>query len=207
MRAPATGCERSSFATASSAEGQDEQPSEVKSSTRIGVPPPTAGVGVGAASAMGARQWAKPTRTAAIVLIPRSPSPIRRVMAGLRTFVEVGFEDFEIRGYSRGVRRVLCCLAAAPLVLLACAKHDDEAVIDPSLLAMTEATPPIYDDGEHKIFEVHSDVKLPFRRFTDAERPKGQAPPYDRPPFHVATGSRITLRFVLTNLDTKKHNV
>ena len=105
------------------------------------------------------------------------------------------------------MRHVLRCLALAPIALLACAKHNDEAVINPSVLAMTETTPPIYDDGENKIFEVHSDVKLPFRRFTDAERPKGKMPPYDRPAFHLASASRITLRFVLTNLDTKKHNV
>jgi hypothetical protein len=72
---------------------------------------------------------------------------------------------------------------------------------------MTEATPPIYDDGQTKIFEVHTDVRLPFRRFTDEERPKGDMKPYGRPPFHVATNSRITLRFTLTNLDVKKHNV
>jgi hypothetical protein len=54
---------------------------------------------------------------------------------------------------------------------------------------------------------VHEDVRLPFRRFTDAERPKGNQKPYGRPPFHVATASRITLRFTLANLDVKKHNV
>lgn len=72
---------------------------------------------------------------------------------------------------------------------------------------MTEATPPIYDDGQTKIFQVTKDVRLPFRRFTDAERPKGNFQPYGRPAFHVATDSRTTLRFTLTNLDAAKHNV
>lgn len=79
--------------------------------------------------------------------------------------------------------------------------------MDPVVLAMVETTPPIYDDGETQIFQVSKDVRLPFRRFTDAERPKGQLPPYNRPPFHLATASRITLRFTLTNLDATKHNV
>ncbi|MFO0734472.1 MAG: hypothetical protein U0270_01260 [Labilithrix sp.] len=89
----------------------------------------------------------------------------------------------------------------------ACSKSDDEAVMDPVVLAMVETTPPIFDDGESQIFQVTKDVRLPFRRFTDAERPKGNAPPYNRPPFHLASASRTTLRFTLTNLDAKKHNV
>lgn len=112
-----------------------------------------------------------------------------------------------MRPFTKVVVRALTIASLAPIALLACAKHGDEAVIDPTVLAMTEATPPIYDDGETKIVEVHTDVRLPFRKFTDAERPKGQMPPYNRPAFHVATASRITVRFTLTNLDAQKHNV
>lgn len=97
--------------------------------------------------------------------------------------------------------------SGAFLAAAACSKHGDEAVLTPQVLGMTEATAPIFDDGETKIFQVQKNVTLPFRRFTDAERPKGQEFPYPRPAFHVATNSRITLRFTLTNLDAVKHNV
>lgn len=109
---------------------------------------------------------------------------------------------------SFGALRKLVLLPVSGLALVsACARSDDQAVLDPVVLAMTETTPPMIDDGQTQIFQVQTDVRLPFRRFTDAERPKGELAPYDRPPFHVATASRTTLRFTLTNLDAKVHTV
>jgi hypothetical protein len=102
-------------------------------------------------------------------------------------------------------------LASLPLAFVAlaaaCSKADDEAVLDPVVLAMTEATPALYDDGETQIFQVQKDVALPFRRFAEGEVQKGQVPPYSRPAFHLAAANRTTLRFTLTNLDANKHNV
>jgi hypothetical protein len=72
---------------------------------------------------------------------------------------------------------------------------------------MLETTAPAYDDGEQQIYQVEREVRLPFRRPNDGERPKGNLEPYSRPPFHVASDSRVTLRFTLSNLDTKEHSV
>jgi len=101
-------------------------------------------------------------------------------------------------------------LVLAPLLgvlVPACGKDEDEIVLPPVTVAMLETTPPVYDDGEEQIFQVMRGVPLPFRRFTDAERPRGNQDPYGRPPFHKAADSRVTVRFTLTNLGAQQQNV
>ncbi|MBX3229698.1 MAG: hypothetical protein KIT84_05140 [Labilithrix sp.] len=88
-----------------------------------------------------------------------------------------------------------------------CGKDDDEVVMPPVVVAMMETTPPLYDDGEEQIFQVTRQVPLPYRRFTDAERPRGDQDPYPRPPFHRAADSRVTVRFTLSNLSDQRQNV
>lgn len=88
-----------------------------------------------------------------------------------------------------------------------CANDGDTQVIPPVVLGMTETTPPAYDDGQMQIYESYLPVPLPLRRPTDEERPKGDADPYPRPPFHLANDTRITARFTLSNLDDKQHTV
>ena len=93
------------------------------------------------------------------------------------------------------------------LLVAACSKSDDETVESPTVLAMLDATGPIYDDGETQIFEVQKQVPLPFRRPEDSETPKGNDAPYPRPPFHTALNSKTTVRFTITNVDTVPHTM
>jgi hypothetical protein len=79
--------------------------------------------------------------------------------------------------------------------------------LPPVAVAITASTPPLYDDGQTQIYEVQKQVPMPFRRYTGAETPKGNVAPYSHPPFHVASESRTTVRFTLTNIDDKKHDV
>lgn len=101
-------------------------------------------------------------------------------------------------------------LVAASLVALlpiACSSEEDKQVLSPVVMGMTETTPPTYDDGEQQIYEVHAPVPLPMRRPDGGEVPKGESPPFPRPPFDLASQTRVTVRFTLTNLEDKKHTV
>src|SRR6478672_6669208 len=103
--------------------------------------------------------------------------------------------------------RLIIGLVVLGTSLVGCANDGDTQVIPPVVLGMTETTPPIYDDGQMQIYESYMPVPLPLRRPTDDERPKGDADPYPRPPFHLASDTRITARFTLSNLDDKQHTV
>jgi hypothetical protein len=98
-------------------------------------------------------------------------------------------------------------LCALVLALTGCIDEGDKEVLPPVVLGMLDTAEPTYDDGEEQIFQVSAEIRLPFRKPSDGERPNGQADPYPRPPFHVASDSRITLRFTLSNLDDKQHTV
>lgn len=93
------------------------------------------------------------------------------------------------------------------LVLVACSNEGEKEVLPPFVVGMENDIAPTYDDGETQIYQVSRELRLPFRRPEDGERPSGQAPPYRRPPFHVASESRITVRFTLSNLDDRQHVV
>ncbi len=97
---------------------------------------------------------------------------------------------------------VACVVASA-----ACAGEGDKEVLPPVVLGMLETTPAAYDDGETQIFQVSREVRMPFRRPNDDERPQGQADPYPRMPFHVAPDTRITVRYTLTNLEDDTRTV
>jgi hypothetical protein len=105
------------------------------------------------------------------------------------------------------MRLARASLALLVLPFLACSNEDDKEVLPPVVLGMEADTPATYDDGEQQIFQVTREVRLNFRRHEDSERPQGEAPPYRRPPFHVASQSRITVRYTLTNLEDKQHIV
>lgn len=95
----------------------------------------------------------------------------------------------------------------AALVTAACTSDDDKEVLPPVVLGMLETTAPIIDDGQEQVFQVSREVRLPYRAPKDDERPKGQAAPYPRPPFHIAEDTRVTVRYTLSNLDDKQHTV
>lgn len=103
--------------------------------------------------------------------------------------------------------RLLFGLAVPCACLVACAGETDKQVLPPEVLGMTEATAPIYDDGQDQIYQVTKEVRLPMRAPTDEERPRGQMAPYPRPPFNLAADTRITLRFTLSNLEDQQRIV
>jgi hypothetical protein len=102
--------------------------------------------------------------------------------------------------------RLLAPAIVLPL-FVACSSEDDKEVLPPAVLGMEGDIAPTYDDGQQQIYQVTREVRLNFRRHEDSERPQGDAPPYRRPPFHVAANSRITVRYTLTNLEDKQHTV
>jgi hypothetical protein len=91
--------------------------------------------------------------------------------------------------------------------IAACANDGETQVIPPVVLGMVETTAPAYDDGQVQIYESYLPVPLPLRRPGDGERPSGEADPYPRPPFHLASDTRITARFTLSNLEDKQQTV
>lgn len=93
------------------------------------------------------------------------------------------------------------------VALAGCSGEDEKEVLPPVVLAMPESTAPTYDDGETQIYQVAREVRLPYRRAEDNERPRGELAPYPRAPFHVTSESRVTVRYSLTNLDDAPHNV
>jgi hypothetical protein len=109
----------------------------------------------------------------------------------------------------RGRRALLPFLAAlaASAASAACAGDGDREVLPPVVLGMLETTPPAYDDGQVQVYQVAKQVRLPYRRMDDGERPRGERAPYPRPAFHVVGDSRVTVRFTLSNLEDAKRTV
>jgi hypothetical protein len=76
---------------------------------------------------------------------------------------------------------------------------------------MTNATAPYYSDGNLTLYEVQIPVPFPVRRPTSAERqalggrPKGT--PYSHMPFLLASNETVEVHFVISNIDTVKHDV
>ena len=103
--------------------------------------------------------------------------------------------------------RALVWFALALGVSLWGCASDEEQVIPPTVLGLQETAAPIYDDGQVQIFQVQNPVTLPMRRPTSDERPRGASPPFPRPPFHLASDTRVTVRFTLTNLEAKQNVV
>jgi len=86
-----------------------------------------------------------------------------------------------------------------------CAEKGETQVESPVVLGMLETAAPTYDDGQVQIYEAYLPVELPLRRPSDDERPKGTSDPYPRPPFQLASDTRITARFTISNLEDKPH--
>ncbi len=110
------------------------------------------------------------------------------------------------RGIGAAVR-ALIGVAVFGVVASACASADEKEVLPPVVLGMLDTAAPTYDDGEQQIFQVGREVRLPYRRPTDEERPRGEQDPYPRAPFHVVKDTRVTVRYTLSNLDDQQHTV
>jgi hypothetical protein len=96
---------------------------------------------------------------------------------------------------------------AALVALAACSNDDATQVIPPVVLGMLETSAPTYDDGETQIYETYLPVPLPLRKPNDGEVPTGAADPYPHPPFDLASDTRITARFTISNLEDQPHTV
>lgn len=103
--------------------------------------------------------------------------------------------------------RLALFVAVSALVIGGCASDDGTQVIPPVVLAMTDTAAPTYDDGETKIYETYTQVALPLRKPSADEIPKGKVDPYPHAPFHLASDTRITARFTLSNLDNVQHTI
>jgi len=81
-------------------------------------------------------------------------------------------------------------LLLASLTAAACAS-DHHIVVEPVVVAMTRELPPTYNDGEVRIYQVNTPVRLPIRRASGI----------------VAGDLQIEIRFTISNLDDQKHSV
>jgi hypothetical protein len=106
------------------------------------------------------------------------------------------------------------CLAALAIVGASgagCANTDENQVIEPTVVGMTDKLAAAYDDGQLAIYQVQVPVRLPMRPpKDDAERAAlrgGVEPPLPRQPFLKASDVRIEIRFTLSNLDNQQHAV
>ena len=106
-----------------------------------------------------------------------------------------------------GKRKALVCLAAVAALAPACAASEDQQTLPPEVVGMSDNVAPAADDGQTQIFQVSRPIELPVRRPNDGERPQGNVEPYPRAPFQLASDTKITIRYTLTNLEDKQHTV
>ena len=102
------------------------------------------------------------------------------------------------------VRAAVGVLAFAAV---ACAGEDEREVLPPVVLGMLETTAPSFDDGRRQVFQVSREVRLPYRRPSESEKPRGERDPYPSAPFHVVSDTRVAVRFTLSNLDDQTQDV
>lgn len=100
--------------------------------------------------------------------------------------------------------RLSTALGLALVCLAACASQEEQQVLPPEVLGMTETTAPSFDDGETQIFQVTKEVRLPMRAPERGERSDEDVAPYPRAPFVLARDTRITVRWTLSNLEDKQ---
>ena len=108
---------------------------------------------------------------------------------------------------------LLIGILASMGVFVGCSGADSQ-VTRPSIVGMTNTTPPIYQDAEMTIYEVLTPVMLPMRAPNADETAKlGPAPAYlagfgaTTAPWIRADDVQTTVRFTITNLDDQKHAV
>lgn len=90
----------------------------------------------------------------------------------------------------------------------ACADRDQNQVLMPQVVGMTQNTPPLYQSADMSLYEVQVPVRLPVRRVTDTEAGAlGKMTGFPRAPFLTADDVEITVRFTLANLDDETHSV
>ncbi len=122
---------------------------------------------------------------------------------------EAGAELRPLAPKTRGRRPQIGAFAVGTLAALAgCMNTDANRALPPSVVAISETTAPLYEEGDTKLYQVQTQVRLPMKKPTDDEvKALGKAPPFPRAPFLNASDVQYEVKFTLTNLDDVEHNV
>jgi hypothetical protein len=92
---------------------------------------------------------------------------------------------------------------ASCVCAVGCGSAGDDRNLQPSEVGLTLTTPPIFDDGETKLFEVKRGLQFPILQ-PDAEQSKGlgkDVEPYGRTPWITNQDVKVQLTWTLSNLD------
>lgn len=80
--------------------------------------------------------------------------------------------------------------------------------MNPIDVAMTAQMAPTFDDGQTQIFQVSTPVALPMRAPLGVElQALGAQDPYPREPFLRSSDARITVKYIVSNLDNAQHTI
>lgn len=110
--------------------------------------------------------------------------------------------------------QMLCVAVLASMGVFVGCSGTDSQVTRPSIVGMTNTTPPYYSDAEVTLYEVQTSVTLPMRA-PDAQETAalGPAPAYlagfgaTTAPWIRVDDVQTTVRFTISNLDDQKHAV
>lgn len=95
---------------------------------------------------------------------------------------------------------VACCVCA-----VGCGSSGQDRNLQPSEVGLTLKTPPIFDDGQTKLFEVKRGLQFPILP-PDATQAKGlgkDVEPYGKTPWITNQDVKVQLTWTLSNLDPK----
>jgi hypothetical protein len=95
---------------------------------------------------------------------------------------------------------VACCVCA-----VGCGSSAQDRNLQPSEVGLTLNTPPIFDDGQTKLFEVKRGLQFPILQ-PDATQSKGlgkDVEPYGKTPWITNQDVKVQLTWTLSNLDQK----
>ncbi len=109
---------------------------------------------------------------------------------------------------SRPFPRIVGGLALVIAAVSACADRDENQVLTPSIVGMTQNTPPFFSNQQTSLFQVQIPVRLPMRRPNDDERAGLPAMAgFPRTPFLKVDDVDVTVRFTIANLDNDKRTI
>ncbi len=99
----------------------------------------------------------------------------------------------------------IVCAGAAT----SCEAASDAQVTAPFAVAIGQNEMPSYSDAELTLYESQTPVPFPVKKPTAADLAalKGNASPYPRPPYLLASNETIEVNYTITNLDNESHTV
>lgn len=101
-------------------------------------------------------------------------------------------------------------LGVVGLLGLGCGDTEETRVLEPRLVAVSEADTPIYDDGEITIFESKIGIQFPMRAPTGEQRGRlhrTAVEPYPHHPWVEVDALEVQVSWVVSNLDPEPHSV